>query len=103
MPIRVRLTAWYAVLLALIVGAVGAFVVVRLRSDLTESIDKRLGPAVGQIATGYRQEGRAEFRDVSGTVLFGARAASQVLAPNGTVAPAYGDPGSEAPLIRGAG
>src|SRR5260370_39920985 len=98
MPIRVRLTAWSAVLLALIVGAVGAFVVVRLRSDLTESIDKRLGPAVGQIATGYRQEGRAEFRDVSGTVLFGERAASQGLAPAGTAGLTYGDPVPEAPL-----
>jgi hypothetical protein len=57
MPIRLRLTAWYALLLAVIVAAVGAFVAVRLRSDLTDSIDSRLRPAVHQIATGYRIEG----------------------------------------------
>jgi heavy metal sensor kinase len=100
MPIRLRLTAWYAVLLALIVAAVGAFVAVRLRSDLTASIDKRLGPAVSQIATGYHNEGRPEFHDVSATVLLGERAASQVLEPDGKVVLTYGDPVSGRSLLQ---
>jgi hypothetical protein len=35
LPIRARMTAWYVVLLAAIIVAVGAFLVLRLRSDLT--------------------------------------------------------------------
>ena len=103
MPIRVRLTAWYALLLALIVAAVGTFVVVRLRSDLTASIDDRLRPAARQIATGYRAEGASEFRDVSATVLSGERAAAQVLARDGTVLLSYGDPVAQRPLLGRSG
>src|SRR5438067_12733348 len=99
MPIRVRMTAWYALLLTLIIAAVGVFVVVRLRGDLTASIDDRLRPAAGQIATGYGREGAAEFHDVSGTVLSGARAASQIVDPAGHVLLAYGDPVSQTPLL----
>ena len=99
MPIRVRLTAWYAVLLAVIVAAVGAFVVVRLRGDLTDSIDAGLRPAARQIAAGYHAEGGAEFRDVSRTVLSGERPAAQVLAPDGRVLLTQGDPVADAPLM----
>jgi heavy metal sensor kinase len=91
MPIRLRLTAWYALLLALIVVAVGVFVSVRLRSDLTESIDTRLRPALQQIAVGYRNEGKQEFHDVTGSVLSGERAASQVLTQDGVVLLHHGD------------
>ena len=42
LPIRVRLTAWYAVLLAAIVVALGAFVVLQLRADLQARIDREL-------------------------------------------------------------
>ena len=45
LPIRARMTAWYVVLLGAIVVAVGAFLVVRLRSDLTEAVDRTLHPA----------------------------------------------------------
>jgi heavy metal sensor kinase len=93
------MTAWYALLLALIIAAVGAFVAVRLRTDLTASIDNRLRAALGQIETGYRVEGPLEFHDVSATVLSGERAASQVLAPAGTVVLSYGDPVAKAPLL----
>src|SRR4051794_25395493 len=100
MPIRLRLTVWYALLLTAIITAVGVFVVVRLRSDLTASIDDRLRPATGQIAAGYHSEGVAEFRDVAVTVLSGERAAAQVLGARGRVVLAYGDPVSQAPLLN---
>jgi heavy metal sensor kinase len=102
MPIRLRLTAWYALLLAIIVAAVGAFVVVRLRSDLTKSIDSRLRPAAHQIATGYRNEGGPEFHDVAATVLSGERAAAQVIAPDGAVLLRHGDPVASQPMLGGA-
>jgi heavy metal sensor kinase len=102
MPIRLRLTAWYALLLALIVAAVGAFVAVHLRSDLTDSIDGRLRPAVHQIAIGYRNEGGPEFSDTAATVLSGERAAAQVIGPSGDVLLTQGDPVAQQPLLAGA-
>jgi two-component system OmpR family sensor kinase len=96
------MTAWYVALLAVVIAAVGAFLVLRLRADLTASIDAGLGPATHQIALGYRAEGLPEARDVSTTVLSGERAASQVLGADGRVAMAYGDPVARAPLLGAA-
>src|SRR5204862_7171 len=70
-PIRVRMTGWYVAVLALVLLAVGAFVLVRLRSDLTDATDRALRPAAAQIAAGYSAEGRQEFMDTSRTVLSG--------------------------------
>jgi uncharacterized membrane protein YdfJ with MMPL/SSD domain len=53
-PIRARMTAWYVVLLAVVVAVVGAFLVLRLRSDLTAAVDRGLRPAADPIAEGYR-------------------------------------------------
>jgi heavy metal sensor kinase len=100
LPIRVRMTAWYVALLALIIAAVGSFVVLRLRADLVASMDHRLGSAVDQIALGYHAEGAPEARDVSSTVLSGERAASQVLTPAGRVVASYGDPVARAPMLE---
>jgi hypothetical protein len=70
-PIRVRLTAWYVLVLAVVMVALGAFVATRLRSDLTSELDRTLQAAAGQIARGYEVEGRKEFRDLVRTVLPG--------------------------------
>ena len=40
LPIRARLTAWYVLLLALVLVGVGAFVVLRLRSDLGRDMEQ---------------------------------------------------------------
>ncbi len=98
-PIRVRMTAWYVAVLALVLVAVGAFVIVRLRADLTDATDRSLRPAVQQIAVGYRNEGLPEFRDTSRTVLSGERAASQVLDTSGRVIASFGDPVSRRPML----
>jgi heavy metal sensor kinase len=98
-PIRVRMTAWYVVLLGAVIVAVGAFVIVRLRADLTDAADRSLHPAASQIAAGYAQEGIPDFRDVARTVLAGERAAAQVLAADGTVVARFGDPVSARPMI----
>jgi heavy metal sensor kinase len=102
-PIRARITAWYVVLLAAIVAAVGAFLVVRLRSDLTDSIDRSLQPAAEQIADGYRAEGAAEAVDVAVSVLTGERPAAQILDPSRRVVVSFGDPVSRAPMLAPAG
>lgn len=103
-PIRLRLTAWNVVLLAAVLLALGAFVVTRLRSDLTASVDSSLRAASYQIARGWEAEGTPDFIDVAHTVLPGpARHGSgaQVLERSGPVTVSVGDPIVEAPLIAG--
>jgi signal transduction histidine kinase len=93
------MTAWYVALLALIVAAVGVFVVVRLRTDLTGAIDRTLAPASDQIARDYAKEGIPEFSDSAGTVLTGERRTAQLLGPDGAVIASFGDAVSRAPMI----
>ncbi len=99
LPIRVRMTAWYVALLAVIIAAVGAFLVLRLHTDLVAAMDNRLNPALDQIALGYHAEGPPEAHDVSATVLSGERAVSQVLTPTGRVVASFGDPVAKVPMI----
>ena len=42
LPIRVRLTAWYAAVLAAIIVGLGAFLVLQLRADLEQTVDRQL-------------------------------------------------------------
>ena len=66
LPIRVRLTAWYAVLLGAIIVALGAFLVLRLRTDLQDGIDRDLRrAATADRPAATRREGTEEFLDVS--------------------------------------
>jgi heavy metal sensor kinase len=99
LPIRVRMTAWYVALLAAVIAAVGAFLVVRLRADLTDAIDRGLVPATGQIAAGYHAEGAPELADTARTALSGERAAAQALDPAGRVLVTYGDRIARAPML----
>jgi heavy metal sensor kinase len=92
LPIRLRIALASSVLLVLILGALGAFVVVRLRADLVAGVDRELRPAAAQIALDYAKEGVPEFRDSAGTVLKGERATAQLLAPDGRVVASFGDP-----------
>jgi heavy metal sensor kinase len=93
------MTVWYVVLLTAVIVAVGAFVIVRLRADLTDATDRSLHPAVSQMASGYAKEGRTDFVDVARTVLGGERAAAQVLTGDGRVVAAFGDPVASRPMI----
>lgn len=60
-PIRVRLTAWFVVVMALVMVALGLFVTQRLRADLTAEVDRSLTRTAADIGEGYRIEGLAEF------------------------------------------
>jgi heavy metal sensor kinase len=93
------MTAWYLALLALILSAVGAFVIVRLRADLISATDRSLRPALAQITAGYANEGVNEFRDKSTSLLTGERAATQILSPSGVVALSSGNPIGRAPML----
>ena len=104
-PIRVRLTAWYVLVLATVLSGLTLFVVTRLRADLTAELDRGLRSSAARIADGYRAEGEPEFRDVTRTVLPGPRGAgsgAQVLDGHGAVVHADGDVPAATPLIGAA-
>jgi two-component system, OmpR family, sensor kinase len=91
LPIRVRLTAWYAALLAVIIVALGAFLVLRLRSDLQAAVDRDVRAGAGMIARGYAARGTSEFLEVAETVLPRGGSAAQVLDADGRILLTYGD------------
>jgi heavy metal sensor kinase len=100
-PIRVRLTAWYVLVLAIVMLALGAFVVTQLRSDLTSEVDKTLRSAAKQIGHAYTIEGPKDFHDVAGTVLPGPRdeSGAQLVDRSGHVVLADGDELPATPLV----
>ena len=91
LPIRARLTAWYAVLLAVIIVGLGAFLVLQLRSDLQEAVDRDVRDGAAMIARAYNLEGNEEFLEVAEKVLPRGGSAAQVLDPEGRVLLSYGD------------
>jgi heavy metal sensor kinase len=91
LPIRTRLTAWYAALLAVIIVALGAFVVLQLRSDLQQQVDRDVRDGAGTVARGYSEDGTGEFLEVAEKVLPRGGSGAQVLDPQGRVLLSYGD------------
>lgn len=102
LPIRARLTAWYVGLLALILLALGAFLVVRLRADLIRGVDRELDTRAAQISLGLQNGCEGEFQDVSDASLVGlplGESGAQVIAPNGSVIESTGDLIVDRPLL----
>lgn len=56
MPIRFRLTAWYASLLAVIVASLGVFLVVQLRADLEGVIDREVRDRATSVTRLFEEE-----------------------------------------------
>src|SRR6202011_4718940 len=98
--LRSRLTFWYVGLLAVVLIAVGAFVVLRLRADLTADVDRTATLGGAQIAGGYAREGDQEFLDLSGPVLGPGASASQVLDSSGRVLLSYGGGVARSPTLH---
>ncbi len=92
LPIRVRLTAWYAVLLAIILAGLSTFLVLQLRADLEDTVEVEVRSGSLEIARAYQNEGAGDFRDASRTVLPHGSSAAQVVAPGGRVLVAFGEP-----------
>jgi heavy metal sensor kinase len=84
LPIRVRLTVWYAGLLAAILIGLGAFVVLQLRSDLETSVERDARQAASHLAGEFADEGPQELVAESRTVI-GADGGAQVLDEGGRV------------------
>lgn len=62
-PIRIRLTAWFVLILAVTLFVLGTFVVTQLRSSLTDEVDRALTIAAADITQGYQEEGTKGFTD----------------------------------------
>jgi heavy metal sensor kinase len=90
-PIRARLTAWYAALLGVIIVALGAFLVLRLGSDLQATVDRDVRQGSAVIAGAYARGGTGEFLEVAETALPRGGSAAQVVDRDGRVLLTYGD------------
>ena len=90
LPIRIRLAAWHAILLAAIIVALSAFLVLQLRADLEATIDGDVRKHAAELARVYDHEGaedlREDWREVAQTLLPGGDGGvAQVLDPSGHV------------------
>jgi heavy metal sensor kinase len=99
LPIRVRLTAWYAALLAVILVALGAFLVLRLEADLLGQEDRELRQAAALIGEAYATDGAQGFRQVARAALPHLGAAAQALDRGGRVLVAWGVRDARRPLV----
>jgi heavy metal sensor kinase len=90
LPIRARLTAWYIVFLAAILGGLGAFLVLALRADLRSTIDREVRSSSGAIRQNYVDEGVSGFREISSAVLRRSGSDAQVLDAHGRGIVSYG-------------
>jgi heavy metal sensor kinase len=95
--IRVRLTAWYAVLLTAILVAIGTFLVLQLEADLQGRLDRDVRTNASSIGEGYTAEGDTGFLQVARAALPGLGAAAQVLDRSGRVLVSWG--GADRPLV----
>ncbi len=104
LPIRVRLTAWYAALLAVLIAVLGAFVVWQLRSDLQNQVDGEVRATSGTLIRAVRAENNdtppsqpisspeftEDFAGAARAALTHRAAAAQVVDPDGQVLIRYG-------------
>src|SRR6476661_8218993 len=64
LPIRVRLTLWFAGLLAAIVLALGSFLVLQLRSDLRMAMDEEVHTSSVSVLRAFTDERRERGPDI---------------------------------------
>jgi heavy metal sensor kinase len=103
LPIRVRLTAWYTMILMLVLAVLGAYQVQRLRAELTQDLDRSLELRSGQIANLYRTGRTAgEFTEISNSVLSGlpTDSGAQLLSASGAVVDSSQDAVARVPMLR---
>src|SRR5947209_18943437 len=98
LPIRARLTAWYALFLAGTIAGLGAFLVIELRSDLGSTIDRQVHTGSGAIAQNYQVDGLTGFKQTTAAALRRSGSAAQVLSASGRVIAGYGEV-AHAPML----
>lgn len=85
LAIRVRLTAAYALFLAVILTSLCAFLVAKLRSDLRSSTDREVRASSATITANYVDEGAGGFREISAAALLRSGSYAQLLDARGRV------------------
>jgi heavy metal sensor kinase len=101
-PIRLRLTAWYVLLLAATIACVLLVFVGRQRAALLAGVDHALASRAQQIALTFTGGGEGDFADISDASLAGlARgdSAAQVLSASRQVLDSSGNPVAEQPML----
>jgi two-component system, OmpR family, sensor kinase len=103
LPIRVRLTLWHVAVLALVIAALGAYLVLRLRTDLVRDVDTSLSARADRIAAEYvaypKPDEFAEAGAVALAGLAGGQAAAQLLSADGQVLDTSDDPIAARPML----
>jgi heavy metal sensor kinase len=93
MGIRARLTIWYVLLLATIIGGLGGFLVVQLRADLHVALDREIGARAdvtvrefgSELADERSEAGvRADFLELCESAAPGPDTAAVLVAQDGT-------------------
>ena len=108
-PIRLRVTLVFALAMVLVLGAVGAFLYVRLGDQLDESIDNGLRTRAGEVAAFVRDSGPALGASAEVALIESEESFAQVLEPEGEVidstpqleGQAVLDPGEVAEALEG--
>jgi heavy metal sensor kinase len=110
LPIRVRLTMWFALLLATVITLLGTFLVLQLQSDLRAGLDDTVAAGSRAIVRAYVDDGpttedelRADpagedFMDAASATL-PQQSAAQVLGAGARVLESYGALAGERPLL----
>jgi heavy metal sensor kinase len=86
----------------LILLALAAFLIVRLRADLIQGVDRELQTRAAQISLGLQNGCEGEFQDVSDASLVGlplGESGAQIIGPDGSVTESTGDPVVRQPLL----
>jgi two-component system, OmpR family, sensor kinase len=99
LPVRARLTLWYAALLAVILLALGAFLLVRLAADLEATLDRNIQRAANLAALGYATAGTPEFRQTAAAALPRTGAVAQIADRAGHVLVSFGDARGSRPIV----
>ncbi len=99
LPIRTRLTAWYALFLTATLAALGAFLVLELRADLRSTLEREVRSSSSAIRQTYVDEGITGFKEISSATLRRGGALAQVLGPAGQVIAYYGGDLAQDPML----
>jgi two-component system, OmpR family, sensor kinase len=84
-PIRLRLALAFAAVMAVVLAATGAFVYLRLQSDLDRGVDQTLASKATDVATLTESSSRPLRHPVEGPLAEGGETFAQILTPTGRV------------------
>ena len=94
LPVRVRVTAAFAVVMALVLGATGLFLYLRLAAELDESLAAGLRSRAGDVAALVEQSGSGLERSAGSSLVEQGENIAQILDSSGAIV-------DTTPVVRG--